>query len=261
MYQDKIFKILKNIKLEYDVEKSFKIMNNRIFTNRYLIGISQNKISEYQRNYICKEMNMPEKQLKIFLENVSDANMLLLGFEENENSCIYKVYLEFWDKLKNKLYQKPNKINPELLYLGFKWNSIDNVKNTISTYICYPLLPIRGILKRLSYIYHCNENKTSFDIVKDIIKIANKRIVNNSFIYLEVSEEKNPRKSFDINIYKANLQLKDIHPCLLKLFRYYSISYEDFNLLYQQIYDKKLGHLSGGVDREGRDFVTIYYEV
>jgi len=261
MHQEEIFKILNNLKLKYDVEKSFKITRNRIFPNRYLLGISQNKISEYQINYICKKMNMPENQLKIFLENLSDANMLLLGFEENENNCIYKVYLEFWDKLKNKLYQQPNKINPELLYLGFKWNQIDNTENIITQYICHPLLPVRSIIKRLSSIYHCDENKTAFDIVQDMIKIANKRIVNGSFIYLEISEENNPRKSFDINLYKANLQLKDIYPLFLKMCEYYLIPCDDLNLFYHQISDKTLGHLSGGIDRDGRDFLTIYYEV
>lgn len=206
-------------------------------------------------------MNMPDKQLKIFLENLSDANMLLLGFEENETSCIYKVYLEFWNKLKNKLYQRPNKINPEILYLGFKWNQIDNTNNIITKYICHPLLTVRSIVKRISSIYNYYDDKTSLNIVKDIIKIANKRIVNDSFIYLEVSEENNPRESFDINLYKANLQVKDIYPILLKICQNYSINCKDFDFLYSHICDKTLGHLSGGIDRQGRDFMTIYYEV
>ena len=256
-----ILEIIESLNLEYDIEKSFKIIKSTILQNRFLIGIRCEKKSVEQITYICTKMNMPDKQLKIFLENLSDANMLLLGFEENENHSIYKIYLEFWDRLKNRLYNQPKHIKSELLYIGFKWNQIDNTNNVITKYICHPLLTVRSIVKRISSFYNNYDDKTSLHIVNDIIKIADKRIVNDSFIYLEVSEENNPRESFDINLYKANLQVKDIYPILLKICHYYSINCKDFDLLYSHICDKNLGHLSGGIDREGRDFITIYYEV
>lgn len=254
------FQIIENF--NYDLEKSFKMIDNQLFEHRFLLGIHESKENLTKILHICKVMNMPEEYFKIFLENVSDANMLLLGFEKNEKNCIYKVYLEYWDRLKNKLHNQQNRTSPELLYLGFKWDSIDNTKSTITKYICYPLLSVRGILKRISPIYDDYEDKTSLEIVKDMIKVAQERITKkDSFIYLEVSEENNPRKSFDINLYKANLKLEDIHQFLLKIRHKYSINSDNFDLVYYQNHDKILGHLSGGIDREGRDFITVYYEV
>jgi len=248
--------------LNYDLEKSFKMIDNQLFYHRFLLEINNQEDNLKKILYICKKMNMPEKLFKIFLANVSDANILLLGFEKNEKNCVYKVYLEYWDRLKNKLYNQPNKIKPELLYMGLKWNPIDNTKSTVAQYICYPLLTVRSILKRLSMIYNGYKDTTSLEIVKEIIKVAQKRIIHNdSFIYLEVSEENNPRKSFDINLYKANLQLAEIHPFLMKMCQHYSINREEFDLLYYQNHEKILGHISGGIDREGRDFITIYYEI
>ena len=81
------------------------------------------------------------------------------------------------------------------------------------------------------------------------------------FIYLEVSEEDNPRRSFDINLYKANLKLHELYPFLSKTSRHYSIPPEEFDPLYDQIRTRLFGHLAGGIDREGKDFLTIYYEV
>ena len=86
-------------------------------------------------------------------------------------------------------------------------------------------------------------------------------INDSSFIYLEMSEENNDRVSFDINLYKANLQIKEIYPFLWQICQHYSISVETFNLFSEKINTKIFGHLSGGIDKEGKDFLTIYYEV
>jgi hypothetical protein len=256
-----IFQLIENHNLEFGYERSFKMAENTLLGNRFLLGIDKEEKIQEKLLDICKQMDMPKKYLVAFQENLSDANLVLFGFEENERSCVYKVYLEFWEKLKNKLQSKPNKTEPVLLHLGFKWDALDNNKGVIAKYTCYPLLPVKNILNRLSNIYDVHKDRTSLEIAKDIINLAASRIVNDSFIYLEASEDNNPRRSFDINLYKANLQLKDIYPLLSKMRRHYSISSDDFDFLYDQVSTKIFGHLSGGIDREGKDFLTIYYEI
>jgi hypothetical protein len=74
-------------------------------------------------------------------------------------------------------------------------------------------------------------------------------------------EENNSRRSFDINMYKANLRMRDLYPLLSRIFRYYRIPDDIFHPLYDQVKLRIFGHLSGGVDRAGRDFLTIYHGV
>ena len=131
----------------------------------------------------------------------------------------------------------------------------------MARYTAYPLLSVKDILKRLSKIYEGHPDRTSFEIVKGIISLASSRVPNDLFIYLEVSEEDNPRRSFDINLYKANLYMEELSHFLSKMCRHYSIPSEEFDSLYDQVGDKLFGHLAGGIDREGKDFLTIYYEV
>ncbi len=256
-----IFQLIENFNLECGFEGSFKMVKNKLLRNRFLLGIPKGETEEAIFCDICKHMDMSEKYLEYFQESIADANMVFLGFEENEKGCIYKVYLEFWDKLKNDIHNKANKTDPFLLHLGFKWDTLDNTKGTIARYTCYPLLSVKNILQRISYIYDGYQDKTALEIVQSIITYAANRIVKDSFIYLEVSEDNNPRYSFDINLYKANLQLEYIYNFFLQSCQYYSISHKVFSSLYKQIYEKKLGHLSGGINREGNDFLTIYYEV
>jgi hypothetical protein len=253
--------LIEDLNIECGFEKSFKMAEKMFLTNRFLLGIERKELQQQRLLDLCERMDMPGKYLETFKENLPDANIVLFGFEENERSCVYKVYLEFWDKVKRKIHNKPNKTDPVLLHLGFKWDALDNTRGAIARYTSYPLLSIKDILKRLSKVYDGHPDRTSFEIVKDIINLASCRAPNDLFIYLEVGEENNPRRSFDINLYKANLRLKELYPFLSKMRQHYSILSEEFDPFYEQVNTKLFGHLAGGIDREGKDFLTTYYEV
>lgn len=79
-------------------------------------------------------------------------------------------------------------------------------------------------------------------------------------MYMEVSEEDNPRLSFDLRFYEANLQLSEIGNFLFRMSQHYAIPDGQFKPLYEEIKAGRFGHLSGGIDRNGRDFMTAYYE-
>ena len=127
---------------------------------------------------------MPGRYLEAFKENLSDANIVFLGFEENERGCVYKIYLEFWDKIRREIRNKPNKTEPVLLHLGFKWNTGDNTRGTVSRYMCYPLLTVNDILKRVTAIYEGHKDSTSFKVAKGIIELAASRTADDMFIVL-----------------------------------------------------------------------------
>jgi hypothetical protein len=79
--------------------------------------------------------------------------------------------------------------------------------------------------------------------------------------YLEVTEEGSPRTSFDINVYKAGHRVQEMHALLLKAMQHYAVPPAHFDSLYERIKTERFGHLAGGVDRHGREFMTVYYGV
>ena len=101
----------------------------------------------------------------------------------------------------------------------------------------------------------------SLETAKAILDLASARIPHHDILYLEVSEEDNPRRSFDINVYRAGLQVGELYPILLKAWQHYSIPAERWHDLYGRVASKAFGHLSGGIDRGGKDFLTVYYGV
>jgi hypothetical protein len=74
-----------------------------------------------------------------------------------------------------------------------------------------------------------------------------------------VGEDHTCRNSFDINIYGAGLKIREITGDLLDLFRFYSVPEEEYYAMIESIQDQIVGHIAGGVGREGKGFVTLYY--
>ena len=255
------FKIIEQLGIACGYERSFKMLENKLLANRFLLGIKTAGLKSEQLLAICHQLDMPTTYMEAFKTHLPDANLVFLGFEDNEADCVYKIYLEFWDKVTKDIQIKSSRNEPVLLHLGFKWNTDNNTEATISRYTCYPLLSINDILKRLSNLYENHEDRNSLEVAEDIIRSAASRSAATSLIYVEVGEENNPRQSFDINLYKANLRLSDIYASLSRTRQHYSISAEQFARLYKSVGNKLFGHLSGGVNREGNDFLTVYYEV
>jgi hypothetical protein len=154
---------------------------------------------------------------------------------------------------------KPPNPDPYLSHLGCKWDVSDNTKSVVTKYTCYPAYTSDDMLERLSSGLYKDKDSSPYEIVKGILDLASSKVGNDKFLFLGVDEENNPRNSFDINIYRANLQMNEIYPFLLDMCRFYSIPDEQFHDLYEPIKTQIFGHIAGGIDRKGRDFLTIYF--
>jgi hypothetical protein len=251
--------LIRSLKLKHGYECSFKLSHHQLLCDRFLIGIEKRDITVTQIQDLCLQMQMPADYQQNFLSQLAEANVLGFGFEATANRCFYKAYLEFWDQIQAKLCSQPRQLAPLSLFLGYKWNALDPTQAVLSTYLYYPSLSVAEILLRISRIYG-SQNSFVCEWVNSIIQLAASRFKQGSFVYVEVSEG-NSRQSFDINIYRADLKIHHIQAQLQKLCQHYAISTEAFAQFCASIADRPLGHLSGGYDRTGQDFVTLYYEI
>jgi hypothetical protein len=261
---EKLFKLVKSLNLEVGYERSFKVSEKTLLQNRFLLGFNKKSIEQNPHERIldiCNSMDMPETLLEDFSEKLSEANYIHFGFEENERTCIYKAYLEFYDKIAEEIKNQPDQPAHFLLHLGYKWDVSDNKRHALTRYTWHRSLAVEDILMRLANILDPQEYKKPIEIAEGLLDTASSRIPHHDILYLEVSEEGNPRRSFDINMYRAALELRELHPLFSEMCQHYSISSEEFDVLYDPVKTKILGHLSGGIDREGKDFLTVYYGV
>jgi hypothetical protein len=236
--------------------------SKKMLGNRFLITIDKNDIETNAHERIlsiCRMLKMPEDFLEVFRQNFSQANPIDFGFEADEETCIYKAYLDFLPKWKTAGEAGGEKPKTYLMFLGFKWDAFDNAKKALTRYTWHPSLSFEGIEERLSGIFQKAQRVGSFELVQEFLRVISARTNHENVYYLDVTEGNSRRRSFDINAYSANLDLQEMYPLLMKIREHYSISELEFHELYEQVKVKRFGHLSGGVDRKGNDFLTIYF--
>jgi len=244
----------------FGFEKSFKLSAQSLLDERVILGVRTALADPLALLKICREIGMPQAQLAQFEARLPESNTVGFGFEGNARGGGFKVYLEFWDRLRARIQQDPGNVEPALLFLGFKWDARGAKDGILARYTCYPRLSVKGILRRLAALY--GDDSPSAAAAREIIALAQARIArDDSFVYVEAEEEGNPRRSFDLNLYKAGLRVADLQLPLSRLCESYSISKAQFESLLKECAARPFGHLSGGLGREGEDFLTVYYEI
>jgi hypothetical protein len=253
---DLLLELLRGERLE-GFERSFKMGHEMLFANRYLAGINRRDIAPERTLDICARIGMPPKDAAALEAGLQAANTVHFGFEQSSGGGTFKVYLEFARALYDSMARDPAG-TPVLLHLAYKWDVLGSGRSTIARYVCHPGLSASSVLQRLEGVYSAGE-KVSCETARCIVSAASRR-ASAPPMYLEVSEEGNPRSSFDVNLHHAGLRLSEIEPWIASLRARYDIPERRLGSVYERIRAEKLGHLSGGMDREGRDFLTVYYE-
>ena len=118
---------------------------------------------------------------------------------------------------------------------------------------------MRGAHGRLYFAPEYATANASAVIARAVLQAAAERSPTERLQYLEVEEPETSRRSFDLNLYNAKMQVRDIHGLLLRMREQYSVRPGQFQALYDQINGMVLGHLAGGMHRNGRDFFNVYY--
>ena len=259
---DLCFRFLDRLNIKPAFERSLKFKEKNLLKNRFLLGLEKDLIKPSPNEKIldiCEQIGMPPDLMATFLKNLPEASIVGFGFGENETTCIVRAYLEFGIRYYRAMKNKPLNPDPYLSHLGCKWDVSDSSISVITKYICYPAYTTEDMLERLSSGLYRHKDRSPYKIVKGILDLASSKAGNDKFLFLCVNEENNPRNSFDINMYRANLQMNEIYPFLLDMCRFYSIPDEQFYGLYEPVKAQIFGHIAGGIDRKGRDFLTIYF--
>ena len=253
-------RVLEGLPLE-GAERSFKMSAGSLLAERYLAGVRREALTALALSSLCGQLQMPDDYLEALLHDLPEADSVHFGYEAGEAyeeaqaggkaGCVYKIYLEFWQRLN----QTQNASAPVLLHLAYKWDVQSPGRRAVSEYRCFPGLSAAQAMARMEALYGA-DGGASLAASRALVGMA-ARLTREPLMYLEVSEPGNPRASFDIRLYAAQLRLKDAHPALLRVSRVYDIA-DAFDALYAQQREGLLGHLSGGVDRAGSDFLTVY---
>ncbi len=255
-----LLELVRGLGVRFGVEHSFKISERTVISNRYLISINKNAIIKPGPKLlvVCGKLGLPKDFLAALTGELPHADFVHFGFEGNENGCVLKVYLEFKNRYRQALSAGDMGSAGKPLYLGYKWDPFNEEKKALTEYRPRPCSSAEEIAGALGDIFKGQKRSGVLKYSRAVLKLALKKTVSGDILLLEVTESQ-WRRSFDLNVYNAYLKISNLDRFFKSLCRTYSLPAEEFQDLYGRIKGQTLGHMAGGFDRDGREFLTFYY--
>jgi len=254
-----LFRLVDALGVAYRHERSFRLAPGRLQANRVLLSLSK---SQWPRDpvprfeEICRALALPAPQLAGLADWIGQSRCVHFGFESDGARALYKVYFERAAVEQEAKRAAPGA--PVLLHLAHKWNADGGDGAVTTRYEWLPRLGADGMRERMAALYGAG---APLDAALAMLELAAARADPAALQFLEVSEEGNPRRSFDLNLYDARLAVRDAQGPLARLREHFGVRPGHFQALYDRIRGLPLGHVAGGVHRDGAPFATVYYGV
>ncbi len=258
---DRLVALVKELKAPYLHERSIKLVDSAVLDHRFLVSFSPRALGKHPvstLSLICTRLQMPMMYLPAIEANFPDAGFVHLGFEQGVDSYLYKTYLEFPTESMRVVDSLSERSNPSLKHLAFKWRPGETTAHTIARYLSELSFSPDGMAHRLEEIYGGRALITC-SVAEEIVRLSANRMPPEDIVFLEVQEEKNPRRSFDICVYDAELKLADVENMLAQLWGHFGLPGSAFRQMFEPLKNESLGHVSGGVGRNGEEFFTVYF--
>jgi len=260
---DRLQAVVRAIGAPHGREHSIKLRDQRVLANRFLLTVARDDIGADATARVldaCRRIEMSEPFLDAVAAHLPAANMIHFGYEEElDGRAYYKVYLESGEQFARAMKSRPPVTDPLVLYHAFKWNNADRNEQVTARYVCHPRLGRTVLLQRVAAFYAGVAERTPWHLFCELVAAASRRVPETELLYLDVTEDGTNRKSFDVNFYRAGLRVASVAPFVERLGTHFRLRADVVPAAFARVLDLRLGHVAGGVDRHGRDFLTIYY--
>lgn len=247
--------LVRNLPLQ-GVERSFKLLAGRLWRDRFLVGLSASRLAPEDVDVLAARMDAPAEFRTALRTHLAQATFLHVGFEDAADHSTYKFYLEF-----APAGPGPGAAQTAMpLYLGYKWNPLDPSQRTVSVYRRPSSLGLEAVRSQMAAAYG-NDRHAIFRMAEALVDEAARRAGVDALTFVDVTDDDAhaQRLSFDVNLYESGMTLRDLAPRLQALAVQLGIPDGDVATLMNEAGDDLAGHVSGGTDRHGRAFLTLYH--
>lgn len=221
------------------MEQSLKITSTSVFKDRVLIAINTDDIYIDQVFDICNFLSMGN----VFLEQISAliprSKQIAFAIEVGAQVS-YRIYFEL--KKKERPHGEPWGITlKKLAIISVKWSK---TPSTTPTKTLYYLLDDFSFWIAQDAIFFSSFGKT-FDFLDKILREGNAKIII-------ADDAESCRRSFD---FMTNFSLDDLSD---DFYRFAGKNPRYFTSLFDGV---PIHHVSGGTDKNGDRFITIYFKI
>lgn len=244
------------------VEHSCKLNAKGLHANRLMFGNDRNHLMNSPLWAADRHLRMPTASRAAYEQDLARATHLYLGFEGTAESLSYRIYLEFpVDLAKHERDPGTGLVPAALLAKGYKWDALQGEAQAAAVcthYHWYPRITVNEIAHKAANLGARIEPTAS--LLTTAMEAARQRSNALEWMYLEANEPGLLRQSFDVNLYSAKLRLRSLAPALSAACEHFGIANAAATNWLAEAGNATLGHVSGGVGRDGQPFLTVYYE-
>lgn len=253
------------------IERSCKLSQGVMSRDRLLMGQSSALLAGTSLEAAHRHLGLPASARSAYEQDRQRANFVYLGFDGSADKLSYRIYLEFPVNLAQQLDPSTAQMTPALLARGYKWDALETASERydVTDYWWHPRLTVDQINLRLAALWTQQHKapaalaapalSATQTLVKKAIDLARQRANALDWQYLEVTEPASLRHSFDLNVYQANVLMKELGSELAALGEALRIPKTEVDAFLADVGEATLGHVSGGVGRDGLPFLTVYY--
>lgn len=247
----------------YGFERSVKLCPGRVLDQRYLLSLHKSALGHKAHTRLAalgEKLQAPKDALAQLLEELPTADVIHLGFEQDTDKTLCKIYLEFASRARMAMAQpQPQPDQPTLVHKALKWDINQPQRNTLTYYWLKAGTLSESHIKQ--HVTNIVGSQPGTDAIQRIVECALQRLPADELMWLDIEEPGNQRRSLDFNLYDTGLMLQEIQSIIMPLADHFRITQPELENWFDSNGRKALGHIAGGLNREGEPFITVYFGV
>lgn len=240
----------------YGFERSFKLIQGHIYKQRFLISLHTDAFKGLalpKLQILARLLHMPKKMMAAIREELSVVEIVHFGFEQQQSTAVCKFYFE-------RTFIQVNGPK-QLVHRSFKWDVFSPDKSMVAEYHFLPGLSRDDMIARIASSCGKQHKHPITEVAKQLLNFGGGDLPMDDVFFLEVQEEGNARRSFDIKLYDTDLTIGQVGPVIESAAKYFNVPLGEIKELIKIEFEQQLGHFSGGIGRDAKEFVSFYYGV
>jgi tryptophan 7-halogenase len=248
----------------YGLERSCKLNPDGIFGNRFLLSVHRKAFGHEplrQIQDVMQPLGLPEGLVRDMEQQLPDADIVHFGYEATASDELCKIYFEFTGNIRNAMRRPSSDDSGVLVHRAWKWRLSPAGGYAATDYVWRRPRPRESMMAAIARL--CEPAGTMHPAARAVRSVlqAAPRVVAEALMLLEVKEEGTARRSFDLNLYPAELTVRTVRPAIERLGTEFQIPANEIDLAFAPASGLSLGHVAGGFARDGAPFATIYFGV
>ena len=257
-----VIRLVEALRAPYGLERSVKIAPGRLADDRCLISVGRLALGLSPADRLIeigRALSMPTALDEGLRAGLDGADVVHFGFEAAEDEDVYKIYLEYASQVRQAIAAGSRA--PRLVHLAYKWSAMRPDRYNVTRYTWLPCRNRAEIDARLQDLVPAGEAARARRCVTSLLSRTAALAQSGELLLMEVEEPGNPRRSCDLNVYDAGLNMGEIADLVQAALRDFAVPQARAQAVFERVADRALGHISAGLGRDGKEFVTFYFGV